>query len=246
MVLLFKWLVYAHVATGTVGLITLWVPIAARKGTARHVDWGKVFYWALLATGTFAVGISTVTLIAPLETHPFWDDAAMVRGVFGWMMLYLAVLTINLTRYGRLCVQNKRDHAANKTVANLAGQAAMFAAAANCALQGYWLEQYLLVGMSSIGLIAGVLNTHFILRSNPPLNEWLIQHSRGLVGAGISVYTAFLAFGAVNLLPAFAFNPVLWATPCTLGVAYLLYHQYRITVARRPKTRVAESSLSAG
>ncbi|MEL7538754.1 MAG: hypothetical protein AAFZ58_02760 [Pseudomonadota bacterium] len=245
MVLTFKTLVYAHVVTGTVGLITLWIPILARKGTRRHIDWGRIFYWSLLATGTIAVGISTVTLIAPLETHPFWDDAAMVRGVFGWMMLYLAVLTINLTRYGRLCVQNKRDHPANTSFLNLFGQAAMFATAVNCAVQGFLLEQYLLVGMSSIGIIAGILNTHFILRRNPPLNEWLIQHSRGLVGAGISVYTAFLAFGAVNLLPAFAFNPVLWATPCTLGVAYLLYHQYRIMQGRRPKAAVGRTGLSA-
>ncbi|MEM8982768.1 MAG: hypothetical protein AAGC71_07055 [Pseudomonadota bacterium] len=243
-VLLFKTLVYAHVITGTVGLITLWVPIVARKGTHKHVNWGKVFYWSLLATGAIAVGISTVTLIAPLETHPFWDDAAMVRGVFGWMMLYLAVLTINLTRYGRLCVQNKRQHAANRTFWNLFGQAAMFAAAVNCAVQGLQLQQYLLVGMSSIGIVAGVLNTHFILRESPPLNEWLIQHSRGLVGAGISVYTAFLAFGAVNLLPAVAFNPVLWATPCTLGITYLLYHQIKITRARRPKRRVAGAGLT--
>ncbi|MEM1260875.1 MAG: hypothetical protein AAGH76_00620 [Pseudomonadota bacterium] len=243
-VLLFKTLVYAHVVTGTVGLITLWVPIAARKGTRRHVDWGKVFYWSLLATGTIAVGISTVTLAAPLETHPFWDDAAMVRGVFGWMMLYLAVLTINLTHYGRLCVQNKRQHAANRTFWNFAGQAAMFAAAVNCAIQGLLLEQYLLVGMSSIGIVAGVLNTHFIVRESPPLNEWLIQHSRGLVGAGISVYTAFLAFGAVNLLPAFAFNPILWATPCTLGIAYLLYHQVKIMLARRPKNPVSGAGVT--
>ena len=60
-----------------------------------------------------------------------------------------------------------------------------------------------------------------------------MQHSRGLVGAGISVYTAFLAFGAVNLLPEYALNPVLWAMPTTLGVTYLLYHQAKITSQRR-------------
>jgi hypothetical protein len=64
----------------------------------------------------------------------------------------------------------------------------------------------------------------------------MIQHSRGVVGAGISVYTAFLAFGAVNLLPAIALHPVLWAIPCTLGIAYLLYHQFRITRLRNRRT----------
>ncbi|MEM1090530.1 MAG: hypothetical protein AAF552_14415 [Pseudomonadota bacterium] len=232
---LFKALVAAHIVTGTVGLISLWVPIVGRKGGAVHKKWGVVFARSLLLTGGFAVGISICTLIAPLETHPFWDDPVLVSAVFGWMMLYLATMTINLANYGRLCIQNRQNHAANRTAVNLFLQAATFFTALNCAIQGWRVEQPLLVGMSIVGLAAGFLNTRFILRRNPPANEWLIQHSRGLVGAGISVYTAFLAFGAVNLMPQFAFSPVLWATPCVLGVTYLLYHQVRIMLARYRK-----------
>ena len=228
MVLLFEWLVYAHIVTGTVGLVTLWVPILARKGGLAHRRWGLVFTRALLATGTIAVGISLCTLIAPLETHPFWDDAAKIRAVFGWMMLYLAILTVNLANYGRLCVLNRADHAANRTVLNLTGQALMFATAVNCAVQGILAGVPLLSAMATVGVAAGLLNTRFILSASPKPQEWLIQHTRGLVGAGISVYTAFLAFGAVNLLPAMALNPILWATPCTLGITYLLYHQFKI------------------
>jgi hypothetical protein len=231
--ILFELLILAHIATGTVGLISLWVPIIGRKGGAVHKTWGKVFARSLLLTGSFALGISFCTLLQPLETHPFWDDAALVRAVFGWMMLYLATMTINLANYGRLCIQNRNDHGQNRTVFNLALQAATFLTALNCAIQGWLVGQGLLVGMAIVGLAAGVLNTHFILRKAPPRNEWLIQHTRGLVGAGISVYTAFLAFGAVNFMPQFAFSPVLWATPCTLGIGYLLYHQFLITRARR-------------
>ncbi len=231
-IFLFHKLVVAHIATGTAGLITLWVPIIGRKGSETHKMWGKVFCYALLATGSIAIFIALCTLIAPLQTHPFFKDAALVRGIFGWMMLYLAIMTITLAWYGLLCIRNRRDHARNKTATNLTLQALMFAAALNCLIQGVLIEQYLMVGISIVGLAAGALNTRFILTPDPPAQEWLIQHSRGVVGAGISVYTAFLAFGAVNLLPAVALNPVLWAIPCTLGVAYLLYHQYRITRMR--------------
>lgn len=229
----FDILIALHIGTGTVGLVSMWVPVIGKKGGHAHKLWGRVFARALLLTGILAIGISLVTLLYPLETHPFSDDAAMVRGIFGWMMLYLAVLTIMLSRYGMWCIQNRRNHKANKHALNLALQATTFVTAANCAWQGYLINQPLMMGIATIGLLSAVLNTRFIFQKNPPLNEWLIQHTRGLVGAGISVYTAFFAFGAVNLMPHLAFNPILWSTPCTLGVGLLLYHQYKITVQRR-------------
>ena len=229
----FNTLVALHIVTGTVGLITMWVPVLGKKGGDTHKRWGRIFAHALLLTGIFAIGISLVTLRYPLETHPFADDAAMVRGIFGWMMLYLATLTIMLSRYGIWCIRNRQNHKANKHALNLALQAATFITAANCAWHGYLINQPLMLGISTIGLLSSVLNTRFIFQKNPPLNEWLIQHTRGLVGAGISVYTAFFAFGAVNLMPHLAFHPVLWSTPCTLGVGLLLYHQYKITMQRR-------------
>lgn len=229
----FDILVALHIVSGSVGLVTLWIPVIGKKGGPSHKRWGIVFAHALLITGIIAIGISLVTLRYPLETHPFSDDVQLVRGLFGWMMLYLATLTIMLSRYGLWCLRNRRTHAANKNPLNLALQTATFVTAANCAWQGYLINQPLMIGIASIGLLSSVLNTRFIFQKNPPLNEWLIQHTRGLVGAGISVYTAFFAFGAVNLMPTLAFNPILWSTPCILGVGLLLYHQFKVMMHRR-------------
>lgn len=230
---LFEILVAMHIVTGSVGLIAMWVPVVGRKGSPTHRKWGKVFAYSMLTTGSIAIGISLCTLHSPLETHPFWDDAEQIRGVFGWMMLYLATMTIMLAWYGLLCIRNKRHHERNRNVVNFVLQLVTFLLALNCAIRGYVLGQPLMIGIAVVGLAAAILNTRFIFTTDPPLNEWLIQHTRGLVGAGISVYTAFLAFGAVNLLPAYALNPYVWATPTVLGVSVLLYHQARITLARR-------------
>ena len=239
---LFDALVALHIVSGTVGLVTLWVPLFARKGGAAHRAWGRVFARALLVTGLVAVGISLVSLRWPLETHPFWDDTARIRGLFGWMMLYLATLTIMLSRYGMLVIRNRRDHAANREPLNLALQALTFVAAANCAWHGWRLGEAVMIGISSVGLTIAVLNLRYVFQRVPPPNEWLIQHTRGLVGAGISVYTAFFAFGAVNLMPELAFNPVLWATPTALGMTLLLWVQGRVVLQRRRRARAPTSS----
>lgn len=233
----FHTLVIAHIVSGTIGLLTMWVPIVGRKGSALHKQWGRIFAYALLVTGTIAIGISLCTLAAPLETHPQFDDAALIRGLFGWMMLYLAVMTINLAWYGLQCIRNRNDHARHRNPLILFLQLVTFVAAANCMAQGWQLGQPLMIGIAVVGLAASVLNTVFIFDRAPPAQEWLVQHTRGLVGAGISVYTAFLAFGAVNLLPAYALNPALWATPTIIGVTYLLYHQARIMRARQRITQ---------
>ncbi|MDJ0760658.1 MAG: hypothetical protein QNJ19_14780 [Woeseiaceae bacterium] len=230
---LFESLIVAHIITGTVGLLCVWIPIVGRKGSRLHKLWGKVFAYSMLTTGTIAIGISLCTLHSPLETHLFSDDEPLIRGIFGWMMLYLATMTIMLAWYGLLCIRNRQSHERNRNPVNLTLQFLTFLTAANCAYQGILLKNGLMIGISTIGLAAAVLNTHFIFRQSPPMNEWLIQHSRGLVGAAISVYTAFLAFGAVNLLPEYALSPVLWSMPTILGVTYLLYHQAKITMQRR-------------
>jgi hypothetical protein len=58
--------------------------------------------------------------------------------------------------------------------------------------------------------------------------DWQKEHLKGLVGAGISVYTAFFAFGAVRLMPELALNPALWSVPLITGMAIILYQWRRI------------------
>jgi hypothetical protein len=53
--------------------------------------------------------------------------------------------------------------------------------------------------------------------------DWQKEHLKALVGGGISVYTAFMAFGSVRILPELALNPIMWAIPLTIGVSIIIY-----------------------
>jgi hypothetical protein len=230
----FHILVWTHIASGAIGLVAFWVPVLGRKGGHAHRRWGKLFVASMLVTGSVAIGISTCTVIDPVGTHPHLPDAVLVRGIFGWMMLYLAVLTINLAWYGWLCVQNRTRHAANREWRNLALQVLVTVAAANCALQGWLIGQPLMIGISFVGFATAATNLRFLYKAKPARNEYLFEHLKGLVGAGISVYTAFFAFGAVRLMPQLALNPLLWAVPLTTGLAIIIY--YKIDLGRKSRT----------
>jgi hypothetical protein len=230
-----------HITAGSIGLLSFWVPVVSRKGGRDHRRWGRVFTWCMLVTGCAAIGISLCTLIAPLETHPQLSDAAWIRGIFGWMMLGLAILTINLAWYGWLCVLNRNDHRRNLEWRNLLLQYLLIAASANCAWQGLRIGQPLMFGMPAIGFATAFTNLYFLYKPRRGPNDWLLEHIKALVGAGISVYTAFFAFGAVRTIPALALHPALWAIPLTVGLGLILYHQRNVrrsTSARRGLSRV--------
>ncbi len=241
--------VMAHIATGAVGLLAFWVPVLSQKGGFNHRRWGRVFTYMMLATGTIAIAISTCTILDPIGTHQHVTDPELmknpelVRGIFGWMMLYLAILTINLAWYGWLSVLNKRDHSKNLEWRNIALQIAVIIAALNCAWQGWLIGQPLMIGISIIGLATGGTNLYFLYKPKRGPNDWLNEHIKALVGAGISVYTAFFAFGAVRLMPELALNPLMWAIPLVTGLGLILYHQW--DVARKYKAQKSGAEFAS-
>lgn len=231
---LFKTLVAIHIIAGATGLVSFWAPVLSRKGAAFHVKWGKIFVFTMLLTGSLAVLISGVTLAAPLETHPDIRDEALIRGVFGWMMMYLGILTVTLAWYGQLTVRNRREHVRNRTPLNLALHALLLVAAANCLWQGIRIGQVLMVGISTIGFATVATNGWFLWQDRPAANAWQKEHIKALVGAGISVYTAFAAFGAVRIAPHLALNPVMWSIPLVTGISMILYFWWTVSRGRHP------------
>lgn len=239
--LVFEVLVACHIVTGTVGLLSFWIPIIGRKGGRLHRQAGKLFSNALLLTGLTAIGIASTTLTDPSGTHPHlathtvFSNPDMIAGVFGWMMLYLATLTVNLVWQGRLSLKHRRDHRRAATPFNLFLQFALIVTAANCTAVGLQLHQPMMMAMSLVGFATVGTNLWFIYKPSPKGHDYIKEHIKSLVGAGISVYTAFFAFGAVRLMPEIALTPALWAIPLVTGLGLIIYHQGVVTRQFRPR-----------
>jgi uncharacterized membrane protein len=246
---LFRLLIGAHILTGTVGLVLFWVAVTTTKGGDVHKRWGLVFVYSMLVTGTLAIGLSSLTLLGPFVTHPqfvthpHFRDEALVRGLFGWMMQYLAILTISLAWHGWGAVRNKRNHAADRHWINQVLQYGVIAAALNTAWHGWLLRQPTMLGLSIIGVASGLTNLWFAFTAAPKRFGYLIEHAKALVGAAISAYTAFLAFGLVRLMPEQVFNPFLWAIPLVTGLSIIIYHTLRLM---RRRARGATAAFERG
>ncbi len=229
MYLLFKSLIAVHILFGTVGLISFWIPVFSRKGSPAHRLWGRIFAQCILVAGGIAILLSLCTLCAPMETHPHLEDPVFVRGIFGVLMFHLGVLTVNLAWYGREVLKNKANPAANRRGVTLYLQVLLGLTSVGCVIEGLAIGQPLIVGGSVIGFATVATNLIHMLNPAPPPKAWLREHVKGIVGAGISVYTAFFAFGAVRIMPEIALHPGLWAIPLTVGLGLILYHYWKIS-----------------
>jgi len=232
---LFRAFVWAHLVTGSVGLVLFWVSgVFSRKGAAPHRKWGLVFVYCMIFTGTMAIGMSTLTLIDPMATHPhfvehpIFHDAALVRGLFGWMMQFLAILTISLAWHGWGAVRHKNNHRANRSILNVFLQVLVIVAAINTVVHGLLINQPVMLGLPVVGVASGVTNLVFAFGDAPKRFAYLIEHTKALVGAAISGYTAFLAFGLVRLMPEEVFSPFLWSIPLIVGLTIIIYHTVRL------------------
>jgi hypothetical protein len=242
-VAIFDGFLIVHIIAGGIGLVTFWLPVIGRKGADAHKRWGKVFARCIMAAGLCAIGMSVISLGWPLETHPKMTDPVLVRGLFGWMMLYLAILTVSLVWHGLKSVELKADHLTHRRPFPVLLQIAVIVAAVNCAVRGALIGQPIMIGIATIGIASAATNLWFIATPEPWRLQYLIEHFKALVGAGISVYTAFFAFGAVRLHPKSAFDPLLWATPCTIGLSIILWHWWKAQKQKRQQAaRLRERS----
>jgi hypothetical protein len=234
---LFHGLIALHIAFGAVGLVSFWVPVIGKKGSHNHRLWGKVFWTTIMVAGCAALCLASLSLIDPLGTHPHLADrgADFVRGIFGVMMFYLAILTLNLARYGLETIKNKANHAANRRGLNLWLQPLLIITATACAIEGVLINQFLMVAMSLIGFATAGTNLVFMFKPKPAPKAYLKEHVKAIVGCGISVYTAFFAFGAVRFMPSMALHPGLWSIPLAVGLSIILFHHYKISQSLKGK-----------
>ncbi len=241
---LFRLLVDSHLVVGAVGLPLFWVAVFSRKGGTTHKRYGRIFAYGMLITGTFAIGMGTLSALDPRGTHPKIADTVMVTGIFGWMMVYLGMLTVSLAWHGLAAVKNKRNHLANRAWFDVSLQILVIVAAINCAVQGWRDTQPLMMGISIVGVASGITNLRFSFSDNPTRHGFLLEHVKALVGTGISVYTAFMTFGLVRLMPEHALNPMTWAVPLAVGLALIIYHQAQIRKQYAPKGAASVSNAA--
>ncbi|MEO1221443.1 MAG: hypothetical protein AAFY42_08845 [Pseudomonadota bacterium] len=234
---LFEILVVLHVITGATGLIAFWVPIVTKKGAVNHRRWGRTCCYGFMGAGALAVAMALLSLYGPEERIPSVTDRLLFEGLFGWMMLYLGLLTIGFADYGLAVVKHSRNREALRGLRYQTVIAAVLASAAYCFWFGFGIGEVLMMAVAVLGLVAMGIQQLYIWRAVPPTpRSYVGEHFRALVGMGISAYTAFMSVGLIRYIPEHVFNPLVWALPSTVGVALIIGFSLQAKRKAAPKS----------
>lgn len=224
----FETLVVFHVITGATGLIAFWVPIATKKGAATHRKWGRIASYGFIGAGSLAVAMALLSLFGPEERIPSVTDRELFDGLFGWMMLYLGILTIGLTDYGLAAIKHGRQRIPLRAPRYQLVMLAVVISALWCGWYGYTIGNALMMAVAALGVVAMGLQELFVWRAEAPSpNAYVGEHFRALLGMGISAYTAFMSVGLIRLVPEHVFNPMIWAGPSVIGVGLIIYFTHQ-------------------
>ncbi len=220
---LFHLFLAIHVGAGIVALTSFWLAVATRKGGPRHRSWGQVFSASIYVACFQALGMGLLSIIWPTAMHPQLTDLALYRGLLGWMMIYLALLTLSMTRYGLLMIANKRDHNANRHWSMIMLQMLVFVLGVNCLVRGLVLRQPLMIVVAILGFGTTMTYLWYIFKSAHGPADYIPEHLKAMVATGIAAYTAFLSVGLIQMFPHLAFNSVIWAVPSIVGMGLIIH-----------------------
>lgn len=210
MTILYKTLLFTHIAAGMSALALFWVPMFTRKGGKSHRKIGKVYVW-LMWYVLFSSG-SMCLLNIGFEKY-------FSAGFLG----FITVLTSLPLWYGIAILKHKKHIPDHILHLRKGLNALIFLFAIGMVVWSISLkvqnEGVLMLIFGIIGLTGykPLLEPYDKVRSS---SNWLFEHLSGMMGSGIAAHTAFLAFGGRSLLEGVLTGYLMiipWVLPSILG-----------------------------
>lgn len=186
----YRWLVYTHIACGSVALLTFWTAAIARKGSVLHVRVGKAYLAAMLGVILSALPMALVFF-------------ARGKPGIGTFLLYLVVLSSTSIWLARRAILLKRDiRGFHDRRYQIVGWANLLAGVASF-LVGLKLGSLLLGGFSFVGIAIGTGMLRQARKQPETRNWWLKEHYGAMLGNGVATHVAFLGIGMRNVIASF-------------------------------------------
>jgi hypothetical protein len=196
-----------HIAGGATALISMFVPMIAKKGGTVHRRAGWVF-----VTGMTVVSVTALILAGAR----FFADPTPTGRSGGAFLFYVAILSGAGVSAGIRVLRVKRRTVPHRKVWDLGLPVLLITSAGAIAAYGLITGQALFTVFSLIGLVNGTTQLAYWLRAPKHAMHWWFEHMGNMLGSCIAATTAFLVVNA-GRLGLETFSLVVWVAPSILG-----------------------------
>jgi uncharacterized membrane protein len=220
-----KILLDLHVLGGAAALLSMLVPLLARKGARLHRRSGWLF-----VAGMTLVCVSALVL----SVIGFFTDETPAARRFSMLLIYIALLTGAGMWAGLRVLRAK--HRQTRGPAIDVGMAALLAGSGGfMTIVGLTAREPLLVILSLIGLVNGAFQVWYWLRPPAVHMHWWLTHMGSMLGTCIVAATAVtIAGGRAFGLPGDSL--IAWLGPTAVGLpliaVWTTYYHRRFSASR--------------
>ena len=237
MLTLYRTIIICHIAAGAVSLILFWVPVVSKKGSCLHIQAGKGYVWFLYfltATGFISslMVIADPQLFKPGHFARTDDVAGMTEAVrrFWLFLIYLCLLVLTNVRHAVMVLKAGKEPRKLLTNGHVILPVTLTLASFWLFYSGMVADMILFKIFACIGGFSGIRTLLYCLSHQAERRDRMKQHISHMLGSGIGIYTAFLAFGGRALLDVLAkWQVVFWVLPSVVGTLGIVYAVRRFT-----------------
>ncbi|GGO68623.1 hypothetical protein [Bowmanella pacifica] len=224
MSLLYSLLLMLHIMLGSAALLLFWIPAFTRKGSLDHVKFGRYYANTMYMVAGSGLLICLLVLAAPLHIHGNNQSVVDVnQGVlnirlFAVFLLYVSWLTLTSVRHGMLVLRVKQHRHLLRRPMHLTWLVGLTIGGLALLGLGLWYSKVLHIIFGVLGAIIGGQMLLYCFRRHITPRQWWIEHLGAMIGSGIGAYTAFITFGARQLLAGAGYWQLLfWVAPGVIG-----------------------------
>jgi DMSO reductase anchor subunit len=228
-----------HVTCGFGALGMFWVAALTRKGGRRHRQAGRAYVGLMMGAVAGALVMAGLLAVAPHEIRDFGGASAQqaaaltarLRGIAG-LFFALALLTFTAGWNGLAAIRSHGNPAPRGLSVSLVLAALNAAVAGPMVWFGLQVGEPLLLIFAIFCLSTGVGGIWRRRKLQEP-GGWLTAHASSMIATGIAAHTAFLAVGAVRILPQlYSYSPALsvipWLAPSIIGTVAIIVIKRRL------------------
>lgn len=221
-----KMILYLHIAGGSAALLSMFIPLATRKGGRTHRRSGWIFVGGMTIVSITALALSAAAYV--LDPRP-------AAKAFALFLFYIAILTGNAVSVGVRVLRTKNRTEAHTHPWDIGLSSLLTLTSVAMMVYGIATSTFLFAGFSVIGLVSGVQGLYYWLRKPTGRMHWWFRHMSAMLGACIAATTAFLVTNAATM--GFSRGAlIVWLAPSIIGTPltalWIAYYRRRFAGAR--------------